>query len=82
MILRSRGIELLTLGIGGYFQVEELRDLASGPGLSHIYQTANFTTLLDTATEVVDAICNSRCLVCVEYGTVYNMKYIIRVPTA
>ena len=61
MTLRGRGVELMTLGIGGHYREEELREIATGPGLSHVYQAVSFNTLMDNVTQVVEAVCNSKC---------------------
>ena len=59
--LKNSGVIILSVGIGPWVSVSELRVMASKPVDQHVFTRANFSELEGLAEQMFPLICNGKC---------------------
>ena len=57
---RAAGIHVVTVGVGGNVDTDELQGMASYPSLGNTFIVEDFALLNDIRDELVDTACNSK----------------------
>ena len=62
--LRKTGAVIFSIGIGPNVNINELKNIATGPGTSHIFQVKKFKNLKNIAKELAMKSCSGKNLFC------------------